>query len=211
MAEIIFTSIASFASTNIDDIFILMVLYARNTGRKGRWKIAAGQYLGMGILMGLSVLGAAGTRILPREYIRFLGILPICLGIKAWLEYKDGTRMENGGKGAAECTGDGTLEQGRKKMSQDGTDVAADISIPSAAMITIANGADNVGVYTPLFSTYSASGLLVTAGVFAVMTALWCMAGLRLADYPLVRDVLRRYQHILVPAVLIGLGLFILF
>lgn len=196
MAEIIITSIASFAGTNIDDIFILMVLYARNADGNGRWKIAAGQYLGMGILMGLSVLGAAGASILPGEYIRFLGILPICLGVKAWMEY----RNESGPAG-----------EEHKKKSRSGTDVTAGISIPAVTMVTVANGADNIGVYMPVFSTYTAAGLLVTAIVFAVMTALWCIAGLKLAEYPLVRDILQRYKHILVPVVLIGLGLFILF
>ena len=77
-------------------------------------------------------------------------------------------------------------------------------------MLTIANGADNIGVYIPIFSGYSLADFAVTLAVFAVMIALWCYLGFALANYPYIRRKIVRYQHILVPLVLIALGLFIL-
>lgn len=84
------------------------------------------------------------------------------------------------------------------------------ISAVSTALITAANGADNLSVYIPLFSQYSLSDFLLTLFVFALMTALWCRLGSSAADHPYVRKVLARYKHIIVPAVLIVLGLLIL-
>ena len=84
------------------------------------------------------------------------------------------------------------------------------ISAVSTALITAANGADNLSVYIPLFTQYSLSDFLLTLFVFAFMTALWCRLGSSAADHPYVRKVLVRYKHIIVPAVLIVLGLLIL-
>lgn len=35
MVEVILTSLVSFVSTNIDDIFVLMILYAQVSSKKG--------------------------------------------------------------------------------------------------------------------------------------------------------------------------------
>ena len=50
MAEILITSGLAFAGTNMDDILILMILFAAAGSRKERLCITAGQYLGMGLL-----------------------------------------------------------------------------------------------------------------------------------------------------------------
>lgn len=74
-------------------------------------------------------------------------------------------------------------------------------------MVPIANGADNIGVYIPVFSSYSPADFAVTLLVSASMLAVWCRFGYVLANSPLIRKLLLRYQHILV---LISLGLLIL-
>ena len=38
------------------------------------------------------------------------------------------------------------------------------------------------------------------------MLALWCYLGFALANYPCVKEKIARYQHILVPFLLIALG-----
>ena len=38
------------------------------------------------------------------------------------------------------------------------------------------------------------------------MLALWCYLGFALANYPCVKEKIARYQHILVPFVLMALG-----
>ncbi|MEU4712479.1 cadmium resistance transporter [Micromonospora purpureochromogenes] len=54
----------------------------------------------------------------------------------------------------------------------------------SMAAVTIANGADNVSVYTPVFRTIGLTNTLITLAVFAIGVALWCFAGSWLGSAP---------------------------
>jgi cadmium resistance protein CadD (predicted permease) len=46
--------------------------------------------------------------------------------------------------------------------------------------------------------------------VFAFMTGLWCLLGYHLTTHPLLRERLKRYGRIVVPFVLVGIGLRVL-
>ena len=181
MFEAMLSAVAAFAGTNIDDIFILMLLFAQCGDRADRWRVTAGQYLGIGVLTAVSMLCALGLGQVPEQYLRLLGLVPILLGVRAWLRRKE--------EETAEAKGSGVL---------------------STAALTIANGADNIGVYIPLFAGFTGTQLAVTAAVFATMTGLWCLLGAKLADLPRVQAVIGRWKSVLVPAVLILLGLSII-
>ena len=79
------------------------------------------------------------------------------------------------------------------------------------ALITIANGADNIGVYIPLFAGFSLWQMGTALSVFSLMTGLWCLLSIRLSDLPVLQKLLRKYKPVLIPAVYILLGLYILF
>ena len=74
----------------------------------------------------------------------------------------------------------------------------------------IANGADNIAVYTPVFRTLGAPQTIVTIAVFLICVGLWCAAGRMLGTHKKVIDTLERVEHWLVPTVFIGLGVIIL-
>jgi cadmium resistance protein CadD (predicted permease) len=74
------------------------------------------------------------------------------------------------------------------------------------AGITIANGADNIAVYTPLFRTIGLADSLVTVAVFAVGIAVWCLAGSWLGAHRKVIAVVERYGHWIVPIVFMAIG-----
>ncbi|MEL7660212.1 cadmium resistance transporter [Acetobacterium wieringae] len=78
------------------------------------------------------------------------------------------------------------------------------------ASVTIANGGDNIGIYVPLFIGMGITAMLLTVLIFGLLTALWCLISLKLATHPVIRKSMEAYQHILVPVVFIGLGIFIL-
>lgn len=187
MAATFLTAVLSFASTNIDDIFVLMILYSQVQNVKGIVRVVAGQYIGIGALVTLSIVGALGTQIFPPQYIGLLGFLPLFLGIRSWISYRRGQERQ---------------EQEPKRETQ--------ISFFSVSLLTMANGADNIGVYIPVFSGYTLTDFIITFAVFAGMIALWCYLGLALANYPYIKKKITRYQHILVPMVLIALGIAIL-
>jgi cadmium resistance protein CadD (predicted permease) len=76
--------------------------------------------------------------------------------------------------------------------------------------VTVANGADNLAVYIPLFATSGAAAIAVYGAVFMVMTALWCAGAGWLVRHPAAGAPLRRWGPRLVPWVLVALGVWIL-
>lgn len=184
MITSVLTSAVAYISTNIDDIFVIMILLAQAIkGAKG--KLITGHFLGVGIVTAISMLGAFGLQNLPLKYVGILGLVPIGLGIKVWIDHK---------KGADE---------------DDAPDTQS-VSLLSMAMITLGNGADNVGVYIPLFTGFSSTERIGAVIVFVVMTALWVFFANSLAEFPKIKAAIGKYKHILIPVVFILLGVYII-
>ena len=66
--------ISAFIATNIDDIFVLMFFFSNSTFEKGQ--VIAGQYLGIGLLVAISTLGALLSLVIPQYFIGLLGLVP---------------------------------------------------------------------------------------------------------------------------------------
>ena len=82
MLATIGSAIGLFAATNIDDIVVLTVLFlASSRGKPRPWQIVAGQYLGFITLVVISVIAALGLTIVPDEWVGFLGLIPLGIGI----------------------------------------------------------------------------------------------------------------------------------
>ena len=79
----------------------------------------------------------------------------------------------------------------------------------SVAGVTIANGADNISVYTPLFRTFGPAATVVTLAVFAAGVALWCAAGSWLGSHQRVIDIVERHGRWIVPIVFMTIGVVI--
>ena len=79
---IVSASIATFAVTNIDDAFLLTLIFARRTPTR---RIVAGQYIGFAAIIGVSLIGVWGALAVPHRWIHFLGLLPLAIGIKRLL------------------------------------------------------------------------------------------------------------------------------
>ena len=182
------TAAALFVGTNLDDIVVLAVLSlsSRIEGRPRRWQIWAGQYAGVCLLVGASLLAAFGLTLLPENCTWLLGFVPLGLGL-----YK-------------------LIVELRAKRSDAAASTAVATGLGGVTAVTVANGGDNVAVYTPVFRTSSAGDIAVTIGVFAGGVAVWCVLGSWLVSHRRISEVLGRWSHWMVPAVfiLIGLGIF---
>ena len=88
-------SVLIFLSTNIDDIFILTLLFSAVTARK--YQIYAGHFIGIIFLSLVSRFLASGMSALLGKYIFLLGIIPILLGIKAIFDKVDDEDSFTGG------------------------------------------------------------------------------------------------------------------
>ena len=67
--------ISAFIATNIDDIFVLMIFFSNSTFQK--CQIVVGQFLGIGLLVALSTLGALLSLVIPQSLIGLLGLINI--------------------------------------------------------------------------------------------------------------------------------------
>lgn len=205
MLGTIISAVTAFAATNMDDIFVLMLFFAREERIGYKKYIVMGQYVGIGTLILVSLLGGVVLGFLPGEYLGLLGLLPIALGIREWISYRRQSASERDDDAAGEeidpAAGGCLLSRVQKRVRPE---------IVSVALVTIANGGDNIGVYTPLFAGASPMEKVVMILVFLVLVSLWCALGQRLAALPVLRRVIRRYRHILVPVVLVLLGVYIL-
>jgi len=69
----------------------------------------------------------------------------------------------------------------------------------------MANGGDNIGVYTPLFRTMTWSDRAATLAVFAVGVAVWCALGTWLVSHERVSRIVEKLGEWLVPVVFVAL------
>ena len=114
--------------------------------------------------------------------------------------------MDTGAVSAPSGTGAHLLGLRAWKNREEGEDPTSAVGVLSTALLTIANGGDNLGVYIPLFAGYTAGTLAATAAVFALLCGLWCLLGVKLTLLPRVQAIIGRWKGVLVPVVLILLG-----
>lgn len=194
---LILSAIGTFIATNIDDIFILMIFFAQ-IEKARHSQVVLGQYVGFGLLVILSLLGAFGLTFLPPEWAGFLGLIPIFLGIRMFFKKEEEDEAEE----ALEKLGD--------LKSQSSTSRLFGPLTAKVAVITFANGGDNLGIYIPYFTTQGSASLLFIAIIFLLMVAVWCFLAYRLASFPAILRILQKYGSVVVPLVFIALGLSIM-
>ena len=182
--------VSAFAATNIDDIFVLMMFFS-SLGYPNR-HIISGRCLGIGSLIGISIVVSLISLVVPTYVIGLMGIAPIAVGVKHLIE----KRIKNN-------TSSRHVLEDKKNMAY--------ISFLSVAAVTFSNGDDNIGVYVPLFSKYNAIGeVTLLTSVFLTMTAVWCALAYYFVNHPIIASRIRRIGNIILPFFLIGLGIYIL-
>ena len=190
-------AIIAFASTNVDDLLLLSSLFIDANLRAG--SVVVGQFVGMSLLVLISVLAAHFMVSIPLVSIRMLGAFPLCLGILRLAKITSSPLL----KSAAEPNKTEFVGKEQVRVSWVKSEAAL------AALLTLANGGDNLSVYIPLFAVQRKFVPLYIT-VFAVMTGLWCFFGYCLTNQRPFRDKLKRYAGLIIPWVLIALGLKVL-
>jgi len=196
----ILSALVSFIVTNIDDIFVLMLLFSQassqakaSNGRTVKGNriypkdIVIGQYLGFALLVLISLLATFGVTLIPDQWVGLLGLIPIYLGVKLFIKGED--------------EDEGAILSSLNKFNK---------FYLSVAFITFANGGDNIGIYVPFFSTLNNNQLVITVVTFFIMVAVWCLIGYRLARFRYVSETLEKYGRWVIPIVFIGLGFYIM-
>lgn len=189
-------AIGAFVATNIDDVFVLMMFFSQTDRAFRRRHVVIGQYIGFIALIAVSLLGFLGSFVVPKEWIGLLGLAPIAIGIHKFANRKSETKASEqiGGVSSSSSIVSGLLNP----------------KIYGVAVVTFANGGDNIGIYTPLFASSDLLRLIVIVGAFLTLVGVWCFLGYKLTHQRTVAQVLFRYGHLIVPFVLIGLGVYII-
>ncbi|WP_131104450.1 cadmium resistance transporter [Ornithinimicrobium sufpigmenti] len=183
-------AIGLFIATNIDDIIVLSLFFARGAGRPGTTaRIVLGQYLGFAGILGAAVLVTLGAdAFLPPAVIPYFGLIPLALGLwAAWEAWRGNEDDDDAGKVAGK-----------------------NVAVWTVAGVTFANGGDNIGVYVPVFLSVRPAAVVAYCIVFLVLVAVLVVLAKFVATRPPIAEVLERWEHILFPIVLIGLGIAIL-
>ena len=180
-------AVGLFVATNIDDVIVLSLFFARGAGRAGTTRrIILGQYLGFLGILAAALLATWGASVaLPESAIPYFGLIPLLLGLRAAWEAWQGED-------------DDELDD-RKKVAP-----------LTVAAVTFANGGDNIGVYVPVFLSVSPASILTYCAVFLLFVAVLVAIAKFVATRPGIDEALEKSKHILFPLVMIILGVVIL-
>lgn len=187
------TGVVAFSATNIDDIVILLLFFSQVNSTFTPRHIILGQYLGFTALVIASLPGLLGGLILPPNLIGLLGLIPITIGINSLVNPEEDSSTE-------------------VETEQSENSTLASFFSPqtySVAVVTVANGSDNISVYVPLFAGGDVGSFFTIIVVFFLLIAVWCYAAYKLSHQRAIANILTEYGNSLVPFVLIALGAFI--
>jgi cadmium resistance protein CadD (predicted permease) len=138
-----------------------------------------GQLAGIGALTAISYTASMLALAAPHAWLPWIGLVPVAIGIR-WLRR---TKEDKAPSEALEWW--------------------------AVAGITMANGADNLGVYIPAFAIQVGVQKVITGAVFAMLTLVWCWIARSATRHPTWGPVVSRFCGRIAPYVLIAIGLWI--
>lgn len=192
MIQTVLSAIGVFVSTSIDYLFILVILFAQKKYGTHKGQIYAGQFLGTGLLVAVSLVAAYIVNFLPEQWmIGLLGLVPIYLGIR-FAVVGEGDDEED--------------EISRKLEERDSNRLFWTVTL-----LTIASGGDNLGIYIPYFASLNWLHIGIVLFIFSIGIIILCELSQRLSSIPSVTETIEKYEHIIIPLVFIPLGIYILF
>jgi cadmium resistance protein CadD (predicted permease) len=169
----------TYASTNLDNLLLLSGLA---TGRSDRRPIAYG-FVGAAVLTGtISVGFVMLSWFLAPDLIRYLGVVPIVLGMKMLIA----------------------------RPTEERRRAASALTAPGIALVLLANSTDTIASFGPLFAESEpvvVAGLL--AG-YAITAGLWLALVMRLSRSSALGARTAAALQRLTPLIMIAVGLYIL-
>lgn len=186
-----------FVATNIDHLALLTLWFVHGQNRPGTTaRICAGQYVGFGVILAVTiVLSAISGLVIPQEYLRFLGLIPLALGIKAAIgEIRERLSAEE----------DDDEDEGEAQLK------GKKVSVGAVALVTMANGGDEVAAYLPVFALSTWWQIALFCAVFLALAGVLLALARFITGRMGLAEVLERFEAIIFPSVLILLGVLIL-
>ncbi|HEX4721234.1 MAG TPA: cadmium resistance transporter [Pseudonocardiaceae bacterium] len=185
LAAVVATAVVAFVGTNMDDFVVLLLLVLGTARDQTAWhQIVIGQYIGFCVLLVAGLAGAALFGLIGTQWIAVLGALPIALGLNGFrraIRHSDDQPNDN------RFTG-GVLQ---------------------VAVVTVANGGDNISVYTPLYRELTAGSKVIASGAMLVMLGIWCAAALIVGHHARLIPGIVKIGRWLTPSVYVVIGVLV--
>ena len=176
----------AFLSTNADNLALLFAFLADRSFSARN--VLFGYAFGMLGILALSWVVSWLADFFPHQYIGFLGVVPIFLGIKRLYH----NLVDRGSEAE--------LAPAASKRSQ----------VITVALADVAHGPDTIILFSALLADSDAIGQSAVTVSYLVLVEVWCFFGSYLFRHPGIRGPVQRYGHRFAPYLLIGVGLFIL-
>lgn len=180
-------TVVGFVATNIENLVLLVAWQIAPESRAGL--IFVGYALAMTALISLCFMIALSAAFVPVEYLGFLGVAPLALGVKKLWE----------------------LWRRKEGMSDESLPVERVRSVVvSVALTQAGNGVDTIVVFIPLLADTTSDLDLLIVFCFAVVALIWFAASRFLAQKARGLALIGRYGDYIAPIVMIAVGLYIL-
>jgi cadmium resistance protein CadD (predicted permease) len=187
LVDVCVTAVGAFLGTNIDDFVVLLLLILGiPEGGHSRWQIVLGQYIGFCVLVMVSLLGAVALGSVPENRVGLLGFVPLALGIRGLVRVVRGTAQ-------------------RQEQPIPARTLA------TVAIVTIANGGDNISVYVLIFRELNAANIAASIATFLILLGVLCAVALAVGERAKRTLAMVRGAHWLTPIVFILIGIILLF
>jgi cadmium resistance transport/sequestration family protein len=189
MATII-TIIITFIATGIDEMLVLILLFAHAKNQKQIRQVYIGQQIGMTSILLLVIIVASGIISFAGKWTGLLGLLPILIGIMELVEDDDDDDDESAGI--------------LNKIS-----MFSNLSV-RVAIIAIVGGAEELAIYVPYFTSLTWEEIILAIITFIIMIPIWCAICHMVGSMKNIYQFVKRFQRIIIPVVFIGIGIKVL-
>ena len=181
--------VGSFVATNIDNLLILVILLGANTRRRSAVLLG---FIGSAIaVICVSALGVALERMVGANFIGYLGVVPLFLGLYMLCQAGAGKHPDD------------------KKIESLSNSTEPKIWL-STFILMFSNSGDSVAVFLPLLAESGRSALLVIVTMFLLSALAWAGLAYLISGQPeLARRIEYRAEKI-VPWIMIAVGTYIL-
>ncbi len=190
IVKTILTALAAYIATAVDYFIIMLIFFSAEKTKNKMAGFVIGHYLGMFTLYAISLGAAYGVGFIPEQWIiGLLGFVPIALGLKVLFQ--------------KEAEDNGKTEILRRTQKMNGL-------VLGVIFLTLATGGDDLGVFIPLFASYSVTEIIVTLSSFVIFIGLLCLISHRLAKFRGIGAKIEKYEKLIAPIVFIGIGIMVL-
>jgi cadmium resistance protein CadD (predicted permease) len=200
------TGAAVALATTFDDNIYLTSFFGRVSRTFRPRHVVVGEFLGLTILISISLVGFFVGMIVSDMWVGLLGVLPIMIGIHQLMSKEDDDESND----VIEEVEKVHTEVGRPRIKQSLWSTLRDPKTHRVTAVHVSNGGNNVAVYIPLFASSTLPSLGVILTMCYMTIGFWCFCSYNLTRFPGISVLIARYGRKIAPFVLIYLGLSII-